>query len=347
MRAAVFKGIGKKLVIEEMDDPVAGSGDVVMRVEACGVCGSDLHATQAGAYLQAEGTVLGHEFAGQVVQSGDPKVAVGMRATAVPVNACGVCDNCRAGYPMMCTQNLITGLSSVKGACAQFVKVPSRYVIPLPDSISYEIGALVEPMSVGLHAVTKAGVQIGDRVLIIGAGPIGLAVTAFARVAGAASIVVSERVAARAAAAKRMGATQVVAPASDEVLAKSFASLTGGVPDIVFDCVGAPGVIQSCINLSKPLGTVLVVGVCMVEDHQIPLTGILKELKLQYVLGYGEDHFKRVVAAIDSGMVDPSPLITNRVNLEDFPSAFEALRQPRGQIKLMVKPNLNEQMVNS
>lgn len=340
MKAAVFRGLGQKLSVAEVARPEPGPGEVVIRVEACGVCGSDLHATDSGAFLQEPGTILGHEFAGDVVASADDGVTVGQRVTVVPVNPCGQCRNCLEGYTMLCAQNRITGLAgqAVPGAYAEYVKAPARYVVSLPESVSYEEGAMVEPLAVGLHAVDKAGIALGDRVLIIGAGPIGLSVTSFAKIAGAGKVVVSERAPARLEAATKFGADAVVNVSAASDMAAAFAEIAGGPPDVIFDCVGVPGMIQNAIDLSRARGTIVVVGVCMKEDTQIPLTAILKELKIQYILGYQEADFARVLGFLQQGRVKPAPMVTDRVALTALPDAFEGLRQPGDQIKLMILP---------
>lgn len=340
MQVAVFKGLGRKLAVEARAKPVPGPGEVVIRVAACGVCGSDLHATDEGVFLQEPGTVLGHEFSGDVVASGDDSVAIGARVTAVPVNPCGECRDCREGYTMLCAQNKITGLAgqAVPGAYAEYVKVPARYVVPLPDGVTYEEGAMVEPLAVGLHAVNKAGIAVGDRVLVIGAGPIGLSVTSFAKIAGAGQVVVSERAPARLTAATAFGADAVIDAGATPDIGAAFAEIAGGPPDVIFDCVGVPGMIQSAINLSRARGTIVVVGVCMKEDVQIPINAILKELKIRYILGYQEQDFARVLGFLQSGRVKPAPMVTDRVSLKALPDAFEGLRQPGDQIKLMILP---------
>lgn len=345
MQAAVFKGLGHKLAIEEMAQPVPGPGEVVIKVAACGVCGSDLHATDAGVFLQEDGTVLGHEFSGTVVASGDAAVPVGLRATAVPVNACAdpVCralGQCKNDLGILCPQNRITGLAkSVPGAYAQFIKVGARQVVALPDGVSWEEGAMVEPLAVGLHAVTKSDMALGARVLVIGAGPIGLSVTAFAALRGAATVVVSERAPARRAAAAAFGATAAMDPTQVADLGAEFARIAGGPPDVIFDCVGAPGIIQSCITLSRPRGTIVVVGVCMKEDTLIPISAILKELRVQFILGYVEADFASVLEFLQAGRIDAKAMVTDRVTLGDLPDAFEGLRQPGSQIKMMILPN--------
>jgi (R,R)-butanediol dehydrogenase/meso-butanediol dehydrogenase/diacetyl reductase len=340
MKAAIFKGLGHKLAIEDIAEPVAGPGQVIIKVENCGVCGSDLHATDAGVFLQEPGTILGHEFAGTVVSSGDASVAVNTRATAIPVNPCGKCRNCREGYTMLCAENKITGLAkSVPGAYAQYVKVGAAQVVPLPDGVTFEEGAMVEPLAVGLHAVTKSDMPVGARVLVIGAGPIGLSVTAFAQLRGAASVVVSERAPARREAATNFGASAVIDPTKTEDIGAEFARIAGGPPDVIFECVGVPGLIQSAINLSRARGTIVVVGVCMKEDTVVPISATLKELRIQFVLGYVEEDFAKVLEFLQAGKINAKSMVTDRVSLKDLPDAFEGLRQPGNQIKLMIMPN--------
>jgi (R,R)-butanediol dehydrogenase/meso-butanediol dehydrogenase/diacetyl reductase len=343
-RAAVFKGVGKPLEIETLNQGPVLAGHVRMRVEACGVCGSDLHATQDGVFLQADGTILGHEFAGEVIESGDPKVPVGLRAAAVPVNACDECrdmgfGSCRNGLGILCPENRITGLAlSVPGAFAQTVDVGVEQVVPLPEGVSYEEGALVEPLAVGLHAVDRADIPLGGRVLILGAGPIGLSVAAFARLRGAGSVVVSEYAPARREAAKSFGASAVIDPAKVTDLGAAFAAEAGGPPDVIFDCVGVQGVIQQCIDLSRARGTVVLVGVCMKPDEIIPIAATLKELRLQFILGYLDSDFARVLDMMGRGLIDAKAMISDRTNLDGLPEAFEGLRRPQGQIKLMIHP---------
>jgi 2-desacetyl-2-hydroxyethyl bacteriochlorophyllide A dehydrogenase len=340
MRAAVFRGLGKPLSIETRDDPLPDDGQIVLRVEACGICGSDLHATDEGAFLQAPGTILGHEFSGEVVASRDNSIPVGLKATAVPINPCGRCTMCREGRGILCTANRITGLAlEAPGAYAQYVKVGARQIVPLPEGVSYQEGAMVEPLAVGLHAVEEAGFPVGARVLVIGAGPIGVSVTTFARLAGASRVVISERSGTRRKAAIDFGADAAIDPGSVADLGSAFADAVGGPPDVIFDCVGAPGVIQSCIDLSRPRGTIVTVGVCMKPDAILPLSAILKELRQRFVLGYVDRDFATVLEFLGQGRINARRMLTNTVDLDGLPEAFEALRNPTDQIKVMIRPN--------
>jgi 2-desacetyl-2-hydroxyethyl bacteriochlorophyllide A dehydrogenase len=344
MRAAVFRGLGNPLEIEEVATPKAGPGELVLKVNYCGVCGSDLHATQAGVFLVPNGTILGHEFTGEIVESRATGWNVGEMATAVPINACADCramgiGECKDHLGILCPKNVITGFSpEFPGAYAEYVKVSAKEALRLPSEVRTREGATTEPLAVGLHAVQKSGLGVGAKVLVLGAGPIGLATTIFARLAGARHVVVSEYAAARREAAGVLGATAVVDPAK-EGPGPAFNRIVGEPPDVIFECVGVPGMIQQCVDMSRPFGKVVVVGVCMVEDKLIPISAILKEVNLQFVLGYGRPDWRIVLDLLNSGRIDPKPLITDVVPLRQLPAAFEALRKPTTQIKLMIQPS--------
>ncbi len=343
MKAAVFQGLGEPLAIADLPLPQAGPGEIVLRVHYCGICGSDLHATQAGVFLVPNGTVLGHEFAGEVVESGSAAWKPGDMVTAVPNNACTECvaagfGRCKDDLGIMCPKNLITGFGlQYPGAYAEFVKVRSDEALRLPPEVRSREGSTVEPLAVGLHAVEKGQVNVGDRVLILGAGPIGLAVAIFAKLAGARDVVISEFAPARREAATALGATAVIDPGADDV-GEAFSRETGGLPDVIFECVGVPGLIQKCIDLSKTFGRIVVVGVCMVEDRVVPLSGTFKEVNIQFVLGYVSKNWRLVLDLLHSGRIDPRPMITDVVPLDGLPQAFEALRKPTTQIKVLIAP---------
>jgi (R,R)-butanediol dehydrogenase/meso-butanediol dehydrogenase/diacetyl reductase len=345
MRAAVFRGLGKPLSIETVGMPQIGDGEVLLKVAYCGICGSDLHATAEGVFVVPDGTVLGHEFSGEVIESADSAWKKGDRLTSVPVNACAdeTCQalgKCKIDLGILCPNNRITGLAvDVPGAYAEFIKVGARQALKLPEGVSYEEGALVEPLSVGLHAVRKAKLEIGSRVLILGAGPIGLSVAAFAKLAGARDVVVSEFNPTRREKARSMGATAIIDPSAGDV-AGSFAAIAGSPPDVIFECVGAKGLIQQCIDLSRPRGKIVVVGVLMMEDAIVPISAILKELDIQFVLGYIDEDFAIVLDTLAKKTINATPMISDVVDLAELPAAFEALRKPKSQIKVLIRPGI-------
>jgi len=344
MKAAVFHQLGRPLAIENVAKPQAGPGEIVLEVHYCGVCGSDLHSTHPGVFVVPDGTILGHEFAGEIVESGAPGWKVGEMATALPNNACEECRSlglgeCKDNLGIVCPKNTLTGFHpSAQGAYAQYVKFSAKEALRLPTAVKSREGATVEPLAVGLHAVTRGKVAMGERVLIMGGGPIGLAVAVFAKLAGARDVIVSEYAHARREAAGALGATAVIDPGKEDV-GETFAKKAGAPPDIIFECVGVPGMIQKCVDLTRPFGRMVVVGVCMVEDRMVPMSAIFKEVNIQYILGYGRPDWRLVLDLLDSGRVDPRPMITDEVRLEQLPEAFEALRTPTSQIKLLVRPN--------
>ncbi|MDQ2803476.1 MAG: zinc-binding dehydrogenase [Pseudomonadota bacterium] len=342
MRAATFKGVGIPLAVEDRPDPTPDDGELVLRIAYCGICGSDLHATQPGAFRIPEGTVLGHEFSGEIVHSKAADWHPGDRIAVVPIWECDECAHrgrCKDGLGVLCPKSRFIGLAlDVPGAYAQRTKIRAAHALRLPDGVSLRDGALLEPLAVGAHAVERAGSLEGARVLVIGAGPIGLAVMISAKLAGAAAVVVTELNEGRRERARRLGATAVIDPSAGPV-GEAFAAIADNGPDVIFECVGVPGVLQQAIDLSGPRGRLVVVGVCMVNDTILPLACILKELQVGFVLGYTPADFERVLRAIEAGRISADALISAEIGLDELPDAFEALRTPTTQCKVLVRPN--------
>jgi threonine dehydrogenase-like Zn-dependent dehydrogenase len=332
MRAIVFKAEGQPLGIEDRQTPVAQSGDIVLKVAYCGICGSDLHATEPSPTPLEPGTVLGHEYAGIVTQSASPLFSAGDRVIGLPLRECEDCrpsgTGCRDRLGIHCPRNRIIGLAaSESGAYAEYLAMPAHHAIKVPDGLDLRLAALTEPLAVGLHAVQAAGSLLGARVLVVGAGPIGLAVILFARAAGAREIVVAEPGAGRRALAVRLGAKGVES-------ADAAAN-----PAFIFECVGVPGVLAQCMRVAPLHGRIIVVGVCRVEDRVMPRVAIRKELLLQFVLGYTREEFAMVLAMLASGQIDAAPLITGVIGLDAVPSTFEALRRPGSHAKVLIDPS--------
>ena len=333
MKGAVFHGLGQGMTIEQVPDPKPGPGELVLRVKACGICGSDLHATALPPGLPA-GTVMGHEFAGEVVEVGaDLRGAwnVGDRACALPCIGCGKCRACLDGDTVQCQTLRTTGLGQLPGAYAELVLTGGSESLRLPAGVSFREGALVEPLAVGLHAVNQARLAPGERVMVIGAGPIGLAVTAWARFFGARAVVVNER------APGRLGAT-AVADVSKQDPVTVFQRETGGPPDVIFECVGVPGLLQQCIGMARARGRVVVVGVCMQPDMIFPAMAVIKEIELRFVVAYHKRDFELAIEMLDRGRIAGRDMITDVVDLSAFPAAFEALKTPTHQCKVMLEP---------
>ena len=340
MEAAVFRGVGNPLSIEKVEAPAVQTGDLLIKVEYCGICGSDLHATEAGALIVPDGQILGHEFTGTVVEVGADAGgdwSVGDHVTAVPVNACAECGRqCKLGMGIHCPKNIITGFGA-PGAYAEYIRVDAGNALRLPQGLSFREGATAEPLSVGHHVIDKAGMRPGTNVLVIGAGPIGLSCTTFARFAGARHVVVSEFAENRRERALAMGATDVIDPNAGDV-AEQYAAIAGGPPDLVIECVGVPGMLGLCIDLVKHQGKVMVCGVCTNEESFIPLAALAKEVCLQWALGYKPRDFEVVLDLIANGRIDPKPLITHVIGFDDLAERFESLRTPTDECKVLLRP---------
>ena len=349
MRVIEFSEPGQLLRVEHRAPPVARAGEVVLQVAYCGICGSDIHATEASASQVARGTVLGHEFSGVVVQSGDPAWTPGDRAIGVPLQPCDDCrtiGSCRDGLGILCPRNRIVGMSpEAPGAYAEQVRIGARQLLRVPDSVGLDAAALAEPLAVGAHAVRRAGSLLGRRVLVVGAGPIGLATTAFAAQAGARDVIVSEIDQARRERAARLGATGMINPAAVSV-ADAFRAMAGSAPEVVFECVGVPGVLAQCIDLAGLRGQIVIVGVCRHEDRILPRAAIRKELSLNFVLGYTDEDFRLSLDLLTSPRFDAGAMITARIGFEELPAMFEELRHPNPHGKVLLEPSRRNDITN-
>jgi len=342
MKAAVFKEVGKPLVVETVADPVPEASELVMKVSFCGICGTDLHATREGLTTACSGRILGHEYVGEIVEVGREAAGdwkVGDRVCAMPFIACGRCLPCAAGRFFECANKKVSGVDD-QGGFAEFVTTGSRETLLLPPDLDLESAALIEPLAVGIHAVRIADVKAGSRVMVIGAGPIGLTVALWCRFFGAREVVVSEMTKTRAALATRMGATAVIHPDLEkgaEGLLQQFAAVAGGAPDVIFECVGAPGLLQQCIEMAPHRGKIIPVGVCEKPDSIMPFFGLVKELQIQFAIAYTRDDFETCVAMLGEARIDVSPMVTDIVTLDELPAAFEALRTPSHQCKVLTR----------
>lgn len=333
MKAAVLQSPGV-LAVEDVATPEPREGELLLRVRDCGICGSDLHAAQA----LAPGTIFGHEFSGEVVEIG-PGVSgwrAGDRAVSLPFFSCGECDRCRAGEGIFCPEIRGLGLGQLPGAYAELVRVQPANSLRVPDSVSDREAALVEPLAVGLHGVRRSGLRAGDGAVVLGAGPIGIATLLWANALGARTVV-SEPSPGRRAMAEKLGAAAVVDPSADDPITAAEKAC-GGSPAVVFECVGVRGLIQQALTMAPLRARVVVLGVCMESDDILPLTGIMKELAIDFVLGYSKREFAEALEALASRRLVAAPMITDVVDLETLPAAFAGLRTPNAQCKVMIEP---------
>ncbi|MEM9623484.1 MAG: zinc-binding dehydrogenase [Pseudomonadota bacterium] len=321
MRAAVFTGPGAPLSIQDIDKPEIASDEILVRVSHCGICGTDIHASREGPFMAPPNTVFGHEFSGEIVEVGNAlsasDLAVGDRVTSLPF-----------------IKDQTIGLGAVTGAYAEFVKVDPASVVRIPSELDDLNGALVEPLAVGLHSVKMAAGVDEKRVLIIGAGPIGLACAIWCRFFGARHVVISEMAPARIAMASTLGFNDIIDPTGD--VTSQFTDITSGDPDVQFDCVGAPGILQQCIERAPRRGLIMGIGLCDHPDTIVPLVAFSKELKIQWAVAYDKEDWDFTIQMMIDGRIDGSPMITNVVSLDELPDVFEALRSPTDQCKVII-----------
>jgi len=335
MRAAVLGDLGQPLTVGEVPDPVAGPGDVILTVDACGICGSDLHASDV---LPLEGMVLGHEFCGHVAEVG-PDVEgwkVGDRAAGLSLATCGHCVACRTGRPRKCLAARMIGME-LPGGYAEHVALPAHDLVRLPNGLDARHGALVEPLAVALHAVERARLEIGDHALVLGGGPVGLAVALWLRQLGAREVVVSDPVAHRRQLALQVGASATVDPTTQDV-AGEFVALTGAPPSLVIECVGVAGLLQQATDVAAVDGRVVIAGVCMSSETLVPFIPMMKELDVRFAFYYRLADFETTIDLMARQRIDPLPLVTSEISLDEAPDAFEDLKSPTTECKVLIRP---------
>ncbi|HUD51696.1 zinc-binding dehydrogenase [Parvibaculum sp.] len=358
MRAAIFRN--GDLVVDTLPDPEPAAGQVLVKTLACGICGSDLHAFHHAPRMveiaERQGVkssmdltrdiVFGHEFCGEILDHGPGSAKTlkpGTRVCSFPI----VIDG--GGVKTIGYSN------DMPGGYAEQMILSEALLLEVPNGLSAEHAALTEPMAVGWHAVQKARLTKEDIPLVIGCGPVGLAVIAGLRIAGVHPIIAADFSPARRALAEKMGADIVVDPAqnspykrwAEEATPEGFdpqnlMTLMGLGPQmrpgVIFECVGVPGVIQQMLEGAPRNARIVVVGVCMEQDRFEPFFAINKELNLQFVLAYSPDEFSQSLRHIAEGEIDVAPLITAEVGVEGVKQAFADLASPEVHAKILVEP---------
>ncbi|HVN01767.1 MAG TPA: zinc-binding dehydrogenase [Caulobacteraceae bacterium] len=352
MRAVIRRN--GRLVVDEMAPPTPGPGQLLARSLVCGICGSDLHlldhydhmidlTERVGGISQLRkgaDTVFGHEFCCEVIEgagafkAGDVVVSLPVLLSATGGDSIGLSSN-------------------IPGAFAETLLLSEAMTFKVPNGLPPEHAALTEPLAVGEHAVVMGDPQPDHVMLVIGCGPVGLAVIASLKARGLGPVVAADYSAERRAAAERMGADKVVDPAEVSPHA-SWAEL--GVPatraaglmaaamgqtvkrPLIFECVGVPGVIQSLAEAAPPGARIVVAGVCMETDRIEPLLFITKEVELRFVLGYSQGEFAQSLANLAEGRTRYPDIITGVVSLDQTPDAFVRLQTDKSQIKILVAP---------
>jgi threonine dehydrogenase-like Zn-dependent dehydrogenase len=350
----------RRLVVADVPAPTPGPGEVLVRTLACGICGSDLHALKhADVFVETarrvgnpfvmdlgRDVVMGHEFCAEIVEHGPDT----RRMLPVGARVCSRPTLVRATGPQS-----IGYSNDNPGGYGEYMRLSEALLLEVPNGLATDHAALTEPMAVGVHAVAKARLDADDAPLVIGCGPVGLAVIAALRLTGARPIVAADFSKRRRELALTVGADVVVDPAAttpwqswreaavyrDPNRAPTLPPWIAGPavrPAVVFECVGVPGVLDQVMAAAPRATRIVVVGVCMEPDTIHPLIGIGKELNLQFVLGYTPEEFAATLRHIADGAIPTAPLITGTVGIEGVAGAFEELGSPERHAKILVRP---------
>lgn len=339
MRAAVVRG--GAIGVEEWPVPRPGHGQVLARTRACGICGSDLHLFRHGAEMMraaaemgtpipdiTNGLVLGHEFVAEIVAYGpgtDRRLPEGARVCSVP-------------FLLQDGEILAIGATTrTSGAYADYLLLTEAMLLPVADDLPDEAAALTEPVAVAVHAVTRGGVAATDAAVVVGCGPIGLAIISVLRDAGVQQVVAADFSPGRRALAAALGATAVVNPGEGSAFAR-MQELAPGAPVVVFECTGANGVLDRIIKEAPQAARIVVAGIAAGEDRIVPMIAIAKELGIQFVNYYQPAEFAAALRMLTEARINWQPLVTGSVGLDGVAAAFEALRDPERHAKILIQP---------
>ncbi|KAF2967324.1 hypothetical protein GQX73_g6258 [Xylaria multiplex] len=329
MKAVRYYG-KEDIRIEQVSEPTVGPGQIKIAPAFVGICGTDLHEYLGGPHFCPTGqhpvtgetipVTLGHEFSGVIKEIG-PGVTgfeIGQACAVQPTIFCGHCAACEGAAENVCQNGGFVGLSGGGGGLSEAVCVNATHVFPLPEGLELETGALVEPLSVAWHALSAAP-EIGPDsiVLVIGGGPIGLALILCLKAKGVKTIIVSEIAASRQNFAKQFGATQVINPVNDDVTKVVLTLSNGSGADVTFDCAGVPSSIKSACTAVKAKGTVVNVAIWEKEIPFNPNWVTAKESTYKSVLGYQKRDFEAVIENLRTGAIKPSGMITAKIKFEN------------------------------
>jgi (R,R)-butanediol dehydrogenase/meso-butanediol dehydrogenase/diacetyl reductase len=339
MAAAVTRGAGQ-MAVEDVPVPAVGDGEVLVAVELCGVCGSDLHMVLEG--WGEPGSWHGHEWTGRVaaVGTGVTRWSVGDAVVGGPSTRCGTCDACRAGRPSLCAARDTVGVGPEQGAFATYKLAGQHELLARPDGLPARAAALAEPLAVALHGITRSGVRPGQRALVLGAGPIGALTIAALRALGVADVTCAEPHERRRVLAWTVGATAVVDPAELEVPSIAHpGSVVEGAVDVVLECSGKRAAMEAGLAQLVRGGTMVLVGAGIEAPRFDPNRILLNELVVTGAFTYDADGFERALDLLASGRLPVDDLLEpGAVPLDGLLDAMVGLAEGRLAGKVLVQP---------
>lgn len=345
MQKGAFMRGTDKMIIKEIEVPEVGEKEVLVQLEYVGICGSDVHYFHhgnCGAYKVnlEEDYMLGHECAGTVVEVGAKvkDLKVGDKVALEPGITCGQCEFCKAGKYNLCPDVIFLATPPVQGCYEEYIAFPENMCFKLPDNMTTKEGCLIEPLSVGFHAANQGDVQVGESVVILGAGCIGLVTLLACKAHGAGNIIVTDIVDARLEKAKELGATHVVNSKEVNVL-EEIARLTGEKgADKVFETAGSPITIAQTPFVVKRGGTITLVGISAQEEINYNFAQIMdKEATIKSVFRY-RNIYPKAIEAVSAGTIDVNGIVTHEFDLDHIQEAFEeAINNKTDLVKAVIK----------
>lgn len=330
----------KKVELTETAAPISKNGSVVFKVEACGICGSDIHNWDMG---EPKGLIMGHEFSGTIINPGSREdLKIGDRITGLPISPCGVCEACQSDNHQYCraTWSEAVGLSlNNPGGYGEISACRPDMVRKMPDNMTFEQAAMIEPTSVSLHAVNLANINEDSKVLIIGAGIIGLMCAEFAKLKGAKYVAIVETNEKRGKKALEYGKVDEYYNALEEKTIPTLVEKTNGGFDVVFECCGNAPAVTEAIMTIKPGGTIILVGVSAVPVN-IPLVmTVMGEVKMQGAIAYTIKEFEDCIKYISENKIDVMKYVDDIVGLDKVQDSLERLTSGEDSaIKIIIKP---------
>lgn len=328
--------------IEEVPVPVPKAGEVLVAMKSVGVCGSDVHFYEAGrigSFVVRKPMILGHESAGDIVRLGPgvKGLKVGDRVAVEPGVPCRKCEFCRSGRYNLCPDVVFYACPPYDGAYCEYQVAAADFVFKLPANVSYDEGAMIEPLAVGMHACNRAHVGPGDSVAVLGSGPIGLVSLQSARARGAARLIAVDVDARRLQLAKKLGATDVVNASRTDAVREIHRLTDGAGADVVLETAGAVPTAQQTVACAKNGGRIVLVGMPLTDRFEMPIIdAIVKEVSISGLFRYA-NMYPPAIALVSRGAVDVKSMITKRFRLEAVPEALGfAHRQGKKAVKIMI-----------
>ena len=334
-----------KMILKEIPVPETKEKEVLVQIEYVGICGSDVHYFHTGCCGSykvdlSQDFMLGHECAGTVVKVGEgvKDLKVGDRVALEPGITCGKCEFCKSGHYNLCPDVVFLATPPVQGCYEQFIAFPEDMCFKLPDNVSTLEGCLIEPLSVGFHAANQGEVGVGDTVMILGSGCIGLVTMLACKAHGAGQIIVADLVDARLEKAKELGATAVINSKNTDVFKEVERLTNGRGADVVFETAGSPVTIAQTPFLVRRGGTITLVGLASQEEITYNFAQIMdKEATIKSVFRY-RNIYPKAIAAVSSGAIDVKKIVTHEFDLDHIQEAFdEAVNNKTDLVKAVIK----------